>query len=102
MKRQNRFKTIGIAKSISIAALASISFSGQVSASEHPGKALHESSNCMQCHASKPYDPKKSDSYTKLVKTVAFCNSNLNKGLFDDEVEQLADYLNETYYKHSK
>lgn len=102
MKKQDRFNPISIAKSISIAALVSISFSGQVLASEHPGKALHESSNCMQCHASKPYDPKKSDSYTKLVETVAFCNNNLNTGLFDDEVEQLADYLNETYYKHPK
>lgn len=68
----------------------------------HPGKELHDSTDCMKCHAAKPYDPQKTTSYPKLVKTVAFCNENLNAGLFDDEVEQIADYLNETYYHHPK
>jgi len=68
----------------------------------HPGKALHEASNCLKCHASKPYNPEKTDSFPKLVKSVQFCNDNLNTGLFEDEVEQLADYLNDTYYHHPK
>jgi hypothetical protein len=56
----------------------------------------------MKCHAAKPYDPKKSDSYAKLEKAVTFCNENLNTGMFEDEIAQLADYLNQTYYKHPK
>lgn len=69
---------------------------------EHPGKVLHEDANCMKCHTDKPYSPAKTPTYDKLVKTVAFCNNNLNVGMFDDEVEQLADYLNQEYYKHPK
>ena len=74
----------------------------QTAYAEHPGKVLHDDANCMKCHTSKPYDPVKTDSWPKLVKTVQFCNDNLNTGMFEDEVEQLADYLNQTYYKHSK
>lgn len=69
---------------------------------EHPGKVLHDDANCMKCHASKPYDPVKTPTYEKLVKTVQFCNENLNAGMFEDEVEQVADYLNKNYYKHPK
>ncbi|MDX1351817.1 MAG: hypothetical protein R3254_02320 [Thiomicrorhabdus sp.] len=96
------YKPMKLAKLLSVTALGLTSFAEQSFASEHPGKALHEDANCMKCHAAKPYDPNKSDSYPKLVKAVAFCNNNLNAGMFDDEVEQLADYLNETYYHHKK
>ena len=68
----------------------------------HPGKEFHDSADCMKCHSAQPYNPQKTDSWPKLVKAVAFCNNNLNTGMFDDEVEQLADYLNQTYYHHSK
>ena len=85
-----------------MATVAILGFSAASFAETHPGKALHDSVNCMKCHTSKPYNPQKTDSWPKLVKTVQFCNDNLNAGLFEDEVEQLADYLNETYYHHSK
>lgn len=68
----------------------------------HPGAELHESGNCMSCHTAKPYDPKKTKTFPKLVKTVQDCNDNLNAGMFEDEILQLADYLNETYYHHTK
>lgn len=68
----------------------------------HPGAALHESANCMSCHTAKPYNPKVTDSYPKLLKTVKRCNDNINAGMFEDEIAQLADYLNETYYHHAK
>ena len=71
-------------------------------AAEHPGKALHEQADCMQCHAAKPYDAKKSDTYPKLVARVQVCSDNFNTGFFEDEVEQLADYLNDEYYQHPK
>ncbi|WEJ61557.1 hypothetical protein [Thiomicrorhabdus lithotrophica] len=77
-------------------------FSPSSFAEVHPGKVLHESADCMKCHTAKPYNPQTTDSYPKLVKTVQFCNDNLNAGMFEDEVEQLADYLNQTYYHHSK
>ncbi len=93
--------TLGTAKPIMIAAGISL-FSSVSFAEVHPGKLLHDSVDCMKCHTSKPYNPQKTDSWEKLVKTVQFCNDNLNAGLFEDEIEQLADYLNQTYYHHSK
>jgi len=83
---------------LSLTAFSQVSIAEEV----HPGKILHDDANCMKCHAAKPYDVKKSDSWPKLVKTVQFCNDNLNAGMFEDEVEQLADYLNNTYYHHKK
>ncbi|GKT12346.1 MAG: hypothetical protein ISEC1_P1324 [Thiomicrorhabdus sp.] len=73
-----------------------------VLAEPHPGQELHESSNCLKCHADKPYNPDKTTSFEMLVKRVQYCNDNLNTGLFEDEVEELADYLNETYYHMPK
>lgn len=84
------------------AALSIAVFSGNTFAEVHPGQSLHESADCMKCHTAKPYNPQKTDSWEKLVKTVQFCNDNLNAGMFEDEVEQLADYLNNTYYHHKK
>ncbi|CAN8139871.1 hypothetical protein J3998_03450 [Thiomicrorhabdus sp. 6S2-11] len=69
---------------------------------EMPGKVLHDDANCMKCHTDNPYSTKKTPTYPKLVKAVQFCNDNLNAGWFEDEVEQVADYLNQTYYKHPK
>lgn len=77
-------------------------FSSSASAEDHPGQALHESANCMKCHSAQPYNPQKTTSFPRLIKAVTFCNENLNAGMFDDEIEQLADYLNETYYHHKK
>lgn len=71
-------------------------------ASEHPGKALHEQADCMKCHAAKPYDAAKSDSFPKLLARVQGCSDNFNTGFFEDEVAQLADYLNNEYYHHPK
>lgn len=71
-------------------------------AEPHPGKVLHDDANCMKCHAAKAYNPEKSTSYPKLVAAVSFCNNNLNVGWFDDEIEEVADYLNQTYYKMPK
>lgn len=93
----NFFKPLAIASAMSLALVSNLSM-----AEVHPGKALHDSADCMKCHTAKPYNPQKSDSWAKLVKTVQFCNDNLNAGMFEDEVEELADYLNQTYYHHPK
>lgn len=68
----------------------------------HPGKILHDQANCMKCHEAKPYNPEKTSSYPKLVETVQFCSNNLNLGFWEEEVEQVADYLNGKYYHHPK
>ncbi|NPA72759.1 MAG: hypothetical protein GXO35_08020 [Gammaproteobacteria bacterium] len=72
------------------------------SADPHPGQALETAANCLKCHASQPYDPSKTKDWPALVKVVQFCNDNLNSGMFEDEVEELADYLNEKHYHYAK
>lgn len=102
MKHATRTKKYSM-RLLALSSIAGVSLFSTTSFAEvHPGKVLHDDANCMKCHTDKPYDPQKSDSWEKLVKTVQFCNDNLNAGMFEDEVEQLADYLNQTYYKHSK
>ncbi|MCF6254367.1 MAG: hypothetical protein L3J38_06415 [Thiomicrorhabdus sp.] len=88
--------------SLSLLILSGLLSSNSVLAEPHPGKVLHDDNNCIRCHVDKPYSPTKTDSYPKLIKRVTFCNENLGIGLFDDEIEELADYLNDTYYKHPK
>lgn len=71
-------------------------------ADAHPGAALHDDANCMSCHTDQPYNPSVTTSFPKLLEKVGACNANLNVGMFDDEVAQVAEYLNQTYYKHEK
>jgi len=87
---------------LTITTLSTLLLSHSAFAEPHPGKALHEDNNCLRCHVDKPYNPVKTDSYPKLIKSIRFCNDNLGIGLFDDEIEELADYLNDTYYQHKK
>ena len=90
-------------KILTLPLVATLLLTSQMALAEiHPGAALHEAGNCMSCHTAKPYDPQKTETFPKLVKTVQFCNDNLNTGMFEDEIAQLADYLNETYYHHAK
>lgn len=71
-------------------------------AEEHPGKLLHIQVNCMRCHTSMPYDVEKTKTYPALVSRIGQCNNGLKLGLFDDEIEDLADYVNQTYYHYPK
>jgi len=75
-----------------------------VMAEVHPGKVLHDDANCMRCHADLGYNQpeltKMAPTDIKgLKKAVSFCDSNLNIGWFDDEKQDVVDYLNKTYYK---
>ncbi len=66
------------------------------------GKELFNDANCMSCHTSKPFQPDKTTTFLKLVKAIDFCNINLNTGWFEDEIEEVAAYLNDKYYHHPK
>lgn len=75
--------------------------------SPHPGKVMHDDANCMKCHAdmgyAKPSLKKMGvDSWQDLKDAVSYCESNLNVGWFPEEQEQVADYLNQTYYHFDK
>ncbi len=64
------------------------------------GKELHEF-NCLSCHGTEVYtrENRMIGSMDSLITQVNRCNVNLNTGWFDDEVEAVARYLNESYYK---
>lgn len=71
------------------------------------GMALHEA-NCISCHASR-YGNDGTEMYTRpnhrikdpagLRKQVNFCKDNLGLTWFDDEVDDVAEYLNKTFYQ---
>ena len=72
------------------------------------GQKLVQSHKCETCHQEKVYGPvgtiylrkdRKVTSWAKLKSQVAACNSMLNIGLFPEEEDHIAAFLNETYYK---
>jgi hypothetical protein len=94
---------IGIALFIPVAASAA-------PAAAEGGK-LVQTHKCETCHQDKVYGPigtiylrkdRKVTSWPKLKSQVAACNTMLNTGLFPEEEESIAAYLNETYYKFAK
>ncbi len=64
------------------------------------GEKLHQE-NCVSCHGTEVYtrDNRMIGSMSSLVTQVNRCNVNLGTGWFDDEVEAVAAYLSENYYK---
>jgi cytochrome c551/c552 len=72
------------------------------------GKKLVDKHKCETCHQEKVYGTvgtiylrkdRKVTSWEKLKAQVAACNTMLNAGLFPDDEEHIAAYLNATYYK---
>ena len=69
----------------------------------HPGKAIHDA-NCISCHDSGVYtraDRKMTD-LTMLAGQVRRCDANLGTKLFDEDLDSVTAFLNETYYKFPK
>jgi cytochrome c5 len=72
------------------------------------GAKLVQQHKCEACHEAKVYGPpgsiytrkdRKVTSWEKLKAQVAGCNTMLNIGLFPDDEEHVAKYLNDTHYK---
>lgn len=60
--------------------------------------------NCTRCHDSGVYtrEDRRVQSYPKLEAQVARCDAMLATKLFPEDLSQLVDYLNESYYKFAK
>lgn len=69
-------------------------------AGDHPGKALHDA-NCISCHGVETYTrpDRKITSLEALAARVRACDANLGTQLFDEDIDKITAYLNETYYK---
>lgn len=72
------------------------------------GRKLVQTHKCETCHQEKVYGPvgtiylrqdRKVTSWAKLKSQVAACNTMLNTGMFPEEEEHIAAFLNEAYYK---
>ena len=87
--------------------LAGIALSSRA-ADVEAGRKLVQQKGCDGCHqrktmgdASAIYTRKDRhvNTASQLKAQVALCNSELNLGLFPDEEEQVAEYLDATYYR---
>ena len=69
-------------------------------ADAHPGKELHDE-NCTRCHDSSVYTraERKVTSLQGLHNQVRRCDSMLELRLFDDDIENIVQYLNTQYYQ---
>jgi len=88
-----------VSKLLITATLASASTLSMAADSAH-GKALQQK-NCMSCHDDGVYTRKerKITSLTGLDKQVRRCELSLGLQWFDDDVEDVVSYLNESFYK---
>ncbi len=64
------------------------------------GKTLHNE-NCTRCHQPDIYTHENSmiHSYTELNERIRQCEIMAEMAWFDDEINDVTAYLNETYYK---
>jgi mono/diheme cytochrome c family protein len=72
------------------------------------GKQLHDP-RCAACHNSMFPDKdgtqlysdlfRKMDTPSKLKGMIEFCNNRTNSGWFEEDIQNVARYLNDTYYQ---
>jgi cytochrome c5 len=75
------------------------------------GRKLVQTHKCETCHSQKVYGPegaiylrkdRRVSTWQKLKAQVTACNTMLGVGLFPDEEEHIAAFLNDQYYKLPK
>ena len=73
----------------------------------HPGKAIHDES-CLKCHIGN-HDEKFYTRENRRIKDlkgldsmVKMCDANLGTALFDEDMDDVTNYLNENFYKFPK
>jgi len=92
-------------KAVSLYACAAtlLTATGAALADIDAGKALHDD-NCVKCHDSKIYTRK--DHFVKdlagLRKQVSRCELSLGLQWFDEDVDNVVEYINANYYKFEK
>jgi len=74
-----------------------------IAAGGHPGQAIHDA-NCISCHDSGVYTraDRKMTNLEMLTGQVRRCDANLGTKLFDEDLDSVTAFLNETYYKFPK
>lgn len=64
------------------------------------GKILHKG-NCQRCHQSDIYtrDNRKVKTFSELQKQVGLCDQAIGLTWFDEDIDDVVEYLNQKYYK---
>ncbi|WP_455202731.1 hypothetical protein [Kaarinaea lacus] len=83
--------------------LAAISSTPALAANAENGKKLY-TERCGGCHDTKVHTrPNRIvHTYEDLVNRVRFCDNAAKAGLKDEEIYDVSDYLNDTFYKFMK
>lgn len=85
------------------ALLSTLFWSGASSAATdaQPGAEMLYKDNCVKCHGSEVFTRpnRKIDSYAALGRQVRWCETNLELRWFDEDIDAVAKYLNDKYYK---
>lgn len=64
------------------------------------GKEMFNEANCMECHNTSDFtNSKKVHSFKQLEQRVQACQLNSDAGWFDEDVTDVAKYLNKDFYK---
>ena len=80
--------------------LSFLCFSTQLSADHEEGEELFHDASCMSCHNDEDFGAKKKiQGFKKLYKAVDACRFANDAEWFDDESAEVAEYLNDKYYK---
>ena len=68
---------------------------------EHNGKILYDEANCARCHSNAMFtqESRKVKDFKKLQWRVMRCDFTMESGWFDDEKDDVVDYLNTSFYK---
>ncbi len=68
------------------------------------GKVLYNEGSCLECHSSSDFanEAKKIKMFKDIESRVQACQLANDDGFFDDEVHDVAKYLNKEYYKLQK
>lgn len=67
------------------------------------GKEMFNEAKCMECHNTSDFsNSTKVHSFKQLEDRVQACQLNSDAGWFDEDVTDVADYLNHDFYKFKK
>ena len=78
--------------------------SSSLSADYEDAKELFKDADCMSCHNNEDFSPKekKVTNFRKLHMAVDACRFANDADWFDDESQEVTEYLNDKYYHFKK
>ncbi len=82
---------------------ATLLFTTSVYGGAEEGKEMFNEAKCIECHNTSDFkNSKKVHSFKQLEARVQACQLNSDAGWFDEDVTDVADYLNHDFYKFKK